>query len=238
MVRCVTATVNLQRICWCCLARICRNSAEVREGSAGLCGSDGCAWRTRRSNSPTDRWEVRQESVAGGTRACYNCRCPDNRRSREEVTMSKDSARTSRNRLLVRRCSATLGSVIVMTLLAGHASAFAFGPTSVSHDGSVRGWGQGQLYPVGWDLRLESSLRDMQVDSMRTYAEGQANRGTSLHVKVQSGRRSEGGSSWATMATKTAPAGGSMAGSYATTKVCMDRAWVLDPCAASASQWW
>jgi hypothetical protein len=152
--------------------------------------------------------------------------------------MSKDSAPNSGKRLLVRRCVAIVGSVIAMTLLAGNASAFAFGPTSVSHDGLVRGWGQGKLYPVGWTLKLESSLRDMRVDSMRTYAEGQANRGVALHVKVQSGRRSDGGTAWAAMVPTQAEAGASMGGSYATTKVCMDRSWTFDPCAASASQWW
>jgi len=97
----------------------------------------------------------------------------------------------------------------------------------------------GELYRVGWDgLRLESELTDELVDGMRTYAEGQANRGTFVHVKVQSGRRTDGGSSWATMVTETSYAGASLAGTYATTKVCMDRSWALDPCKASDSAWW
>lgn len=140
----------------------------------------------------------------------------------------------------MKRALNTVAVAIVMTFLgAGLAQAYSFGSTTVSHDGSARGAGKGSFYPVGWDgIRLKPTLKDLKKDDMQTYIEGKAARGPQLQVKVQSGRRGDGKDWWATLTTRTAYAGASTGSALATTKVCMDKAWALDPCKESKSQWW
>lgn len=139
----------------------------------------------------------------------------------------------------LRRYAGAAGFVVALTMLGGSASALAFGPTTVYDDGRSRGAGKGNFYPIGFDgLRLESTLKDYVVDGDRTYAEGQAVDGMRMFGKVQSGRRSDGGSSWANMVTVTTYVGVSNSPAYATTKVCLDQSFQPDPCAGSASGSW
>ncbi len=135
----------------------------------------------------------------------------------------------------MKAIAAVIGLVI---LGSGVGYAYSFGPTTVSYNDLNRGVGMGSFYAVGWDgARLEPTLKDLRADGMRTYIEGKAGLNGSV-VKVQSDRRGDGKDWWATLDTKTSYAGTSTRGMYATTKVCMDRAWAKDPCKASTSAWW
>ncbi|MCO1338374.1 hypothetical protein BJH93_05610 [Kocuria polaris] len=119
------------------------------------------------------------------------------------------------------------------------AQAYWFGDTHVYYSGAWRGGGKGHFYQAGWDgLRLEPTAADRLKDDMRTYIDARAYKSGQGIGGVQSARRADGGSTWYTMATKTVNAHQSAAGSYTEVKICMDRAWALDPCNLSAQRYW
>ena len=126
-------------------------------------------------------------------------------------------------------CLAGLGATSAQAYTWASASA----PKLVSYNGATRGGGYGTVSSVAWNkAELRSRLKDHRVDSMRTYAQTNAARGTSDFLMAQSGRRSDGGSTYAAMSPKTLTASyGHGVSQYRwTTKVCMDRSLANDPC--------
>lgn len=138
-----------------------------------------------------------------------------------------------------------LGTVFAMTALltvAGAASAWAFtwatssSPLKVSYDGVIRGGGYGSVSYVSYNHgRLYSYLSDTRVDSMRTFVNVLGTHGANSSIGVQSGRRSDGGISYAKMADKDFyseyPYG--VGQYYYYVKVCMDRSFAFDPCSTT-----
>ncbi|MGO4256727.1 hypothetical protein [Marmoricola sp. RAF53] len=121
-------------------------------------------------------------------------------------------------------------SLLIVLGCAGAAQAFSYGTLSVSYDGHTAGQGYGSFYGSGWNgAKLASTLRDTRTGDGQIYAEGNAS-GNNDYVKVQSSRRADGGSTFATMATKSTTAASGTAGWVGYAKVCLDRSWAKDPC--------
>ncbi|MFN8074082.1 MAG: hypothetical protein U0Q15_01535 [Kineosporiaceae bacterium] len=132
--------------------------------------------------------------------------------------------------------AATLG---VMIGGASAAWAFSWGTLSVYDDGNLQGQGYGKVASVsGGGIKLyDVYLRDVRTGGGRTYGEANAT-GSDAYVRVKTGLRSDGGSSFALMAEKTAYAGvSSTAGWYTTVKVCQEKGLLKpNPCTPSGSQ--
>lgn len=113
------------------------------------------------------------------------------------------------------------------------ASAYSYGVLAVSHDGTQRGKGYGTLAAWGWNsARLTATLADTKKDGTRTFASARAY-GNNDAVAVQSGRRTDGESWYASMATKYGYAAGSTAGWYGNVKVCQDVSAAPDWCSGA-----
>lgn len=143
---------------------------------------------------------------------------------------------------IVRGLRALVAGGALLTLGMGSASAYTWAssssPKAVSYNGITRGAGYGSLSSTSYNsARLRSYLKDHRVDSMRTYVDVYGNYGN-YDIGTQSGRRSDGGASYALMADKTLNSAypyGVQQYSYQV-KVCMDRSKALDPC-SSPNSW-
>lgn len=134
------------------------------------------------------------------------------------------------------------GVVTALMMAAGLGSAQAYvwasssSPKLVTYNSATRGGGYGRVDVTASNrATLKSTLKDHRVDSMRTYATTGGSLGTKDAVRAESGRRSDGGTSYVRMKDKHMY---SMYGTYIrqyhywSTKVCMDRSWAKDPCSS------
>lgn len=130
-------------------------------------------------------------------------------------------------------------AVALTSAAVGAAEAYSFGSTTVAYDSKNRGAGKGEFYRVGTQTaRLKPTVRDLLKDDARAYIEGRVSRANDdmiIAAKVQSGRRADGGTAWATLATKDKNAGTNIQGGLSSVRVCMDRSWSFDPCKVSKS---
>lgn len=135
---------------------------------------------------------------------------------------------------MVRIGGRSAAVALTMTLAGAlSASAYSYGALSVSHDGAQRGKGYGTLSAYGWNsARLTSWLADTKLDGTRTFVSARAY-GNNDAVAVQSGRRTDGESWYAQMATKYGYAAGSTTGWYGNAKVCQDVPNAPDWCSAA-----
>jgi hypothetical protein len=115
------------------------------------------------------------------------------------------------------------------------ASAFSYGILTVTHEGTSRGQAYGTFSRSGFNgASLASELRDISRDRTRTYVEGRGY-GSGDYVAVQSGRRDDGGSTFAAMTTRYGYAAGSTSGFIGYVKVCQDVPLRPDWCSGSVS---
>lgn len=139
----------------------------------------------------------------------------------------------------MKGCKRSLRSAVgaLALLIAGASSASGFtiayqtSPLSVYGDSLLRGQGAGSFTRVSTSsARLSTSLRDVRVDGTRTFMDAKGYAAGGKYFGVQSGRRSDGGSTWATMATKYGYSGGVMSGYTGYAKTCQDRPSAPDWC--------
>ncbi|MGO1974748.1 MAG: hypothetical protein ACTH2Q_17465 [Propionibacteriaceae bacterium] len=132
---------------------------------------------------------------------------------------------------IAKRLTQSLLGILVLSLMGTLvASAFSWGTLSVAQAGAVQGQGKGSLAWVGLNkVELKSSLRDYRSGHGRTYADARASKSGNSH-KLQSGRRADGGKSFAAMAVKSKLISGSSAGFKGQVRVCQDIKLSPDPC--------
>jgi hypothetical protein len=119
---------------------------------------------------------------------------------------------------------------------AGIATAFSYGTLYVYGDGKLQGKGYGSFARTGYnEAKLTATLADMLPDGGRTFSDAKGYAPGGLFFGVQSGRRADGGSTFARMADKYGYSGGAMAGYTGYVKVCQDRSWKPDWCSGSVS---
>jgi hypothetical protein len=129
---------------------------------------------------------------------------------------------------------ASAGALLVAGSTSAQAWTWAYSssPLIASFEGLTRGGGYGSIDHYSYDKAvLRSTLADFRADGMRTFVYSYSNAGNG---RVESGRRDDGGTTYARMSDKylTAPYPTS-AGQYSYyAKVCMDRSWADDPCSA------
>lgn len=140
----------------------------------------------------------------------------------------------------IMRALVRVGRTVAVTaafclLGAGSASAFGWGTLTVSHGGYEQGKGFGSFYGSGYSGgTLVSTLADLRKDGTRTYAEGNGY-GNNDYLRVQSGRRSDGGNTLVRMSDQTGYAAGSTSGFTGYVKVCQDVSAAPDWCTHESS---
>jgi len=134
-----------------------------------------------------------------------------------------------------RVLQSTSAAVILAVVGAASASVFSYGTLTASHDGSVRGKGYGTFSAYGYNqVKLTATLADMTKDGTRTFVSGKGYGGDD-YVSVESGRRADGGNTFASMATKYGTAAGSTSGFTGYVKVCQDVSLSPDWCSSTKS---
>lgn len=135
------------------------------------------------------------------------------------------------------RSALRLGAVSLALCLmgAGIASAFSYGTLSVYHNGALRGQGYGTFSRSGYNqVRLTSTLSDTRADDTRTFVSGKGY-GANDAFSVQSGRRDDGGRSFARMVDRYGYSSGAMIGHRGYIKVCQDVKRAPDWCSREVS---
>jgi hypothetical protein len=118
---------------------------------------------------------------------------------------------------------------------AGTASAFNYGTLEVRHNGSLEGKGYGSLARINYNqARLKSVLADMRRDGTRTFSSAKGSNGKQT-FSVQSGRRSDGQSTFAAMADRYGTSSGAMIGFRGYVKICQDVSNAPDWCSGEVS---
>lgn len=133
------------------------------------------------------------------------------------------------------------GALVALVSVAGASSAAAWtsattsSPMKVYSAGTLAGQGAGSLTFYAWNqAKLNTQLTDNKSNGYRTFIDvkGSAKIGTvTYYSSAQTGRRADGESWWATMATKDVK-GSYISSHYLTVKTCGDNPWSPDACSA------
>lgn len=95
-----------------------------------------------------------------------------------------------------------VAAVVLCLVGTGSAEAMSYGPLTASHNGVAQGKGYGSFTRYGYNQgRLVSTLADLHLDGTRTFSSAHGY-GNNDYLAVQSGRRDDGGSAYASMQTK------------------------------------